>query len=1242
MTTAAILEEIRSKRDFAAALKTLRDDARIPFRTLARQLERPATTISSWCSGRHLPYQRDTQDVVRLLSLLGVVDTDPWIEALDRARLGEQATISGNPYLGLAAYEQDDAHRYFGRDRLLDRLAEAMAETTAQESPAPIVIIGPSGTGKSSALRAGLQKIVDDQSVSVIHFGNGDYSLEHLRQLQELDEQHAGLIDLSETRRTIVVVDQVESLLSDSDRQLPDAWFTALAELHPQIPVLVGLRGDYFSEACSHDYLLRGLTAHQVVVPQLDSVDISDCVRLPAEAARIEVESALVAKLVADFTAEEGTGGSSALPLLSHVLYELVEQFGSERIIRLDHYENLGGLGEALNQTAEKSYLAMTTDQQAEAKTLFRRLVRLDAESRPICRTLPLHTDSSRQSTDNADETLVDVTDILIDHRLLTATRDGFQIAHEQLLRSWKRLAAWIEHDREQLLAFGRLENAAADWAATGKDDGGLLDGVALSSSLEVERDPVLGPTLTSGQRAFLAASERARHRKERSRLWRRRGWMAAAAVASILALAAGIQSIRAQRSEAEAVAQSIATQADRVHESSPNLAAQLRLRAFEHARTTETESSVIRAATAPIPTRIAGGAGSTALAVSPDGSRVALSDAVSGSIRVFEDDGSQLNVRATLSLDNPEIDVYSMAFSPDGSLLAFGGTDWLTSLWDIDSGGEPVVLDNSLTNYYLAVQSVTFSSDGETVFGAGTSETGIGRWTVGLGPTQTEATVVPHPGITWAIATDADDDLLAAVHDDGTVTLWQQADLESPIWSAAPEALSPSSLAVSPDGRYLVVGYRTGRTYLFDLTDPSDPQPLTLGSANFDGWVMKAQFSPKGDRLIIAGGDGVVRMWETQSWSVISNDLNLPSAITGLAFNESAFYATTADGSLWRFPLDHPHWLGLPRGIGSIATTADGQTLMASSAGGATVARLEEETVSAVRYFSPDEAAWSGAVDLSPDGRYMAYGGRQGEVWIDDLETGTRTPLGPIEGVIQVLHFSPDSTLLAAASFDGQLSMWDVDDFDRPTIIDLDRTVRTFSFPDGRSDTLVVGFDHGDAAVLNLTDIDAPELLDVQQVGDSTTISTYLNVERNLLLVANDDQTLTIWDAEDLENWVLLSTFDGLSARPSSVATNTRGDLAALTTQDGTIHVLDLADPNNPSIRYRIRLDVPLYVVEFTPDDEYLIIGGARGLLRLVDLDSDAARARLCSRIGDPAPGEDFESLIPYAQTADPCGTDS
>ena len=475
-----------------------------------------------------------------------------------------------NPYKGLAPFDETDAADFFGRDTELASLSALVGEHRLA------TVVGPSGSGKSSLVRAGLVPAIRNGRLSgshnwlVVTAVPGAHPFDELATAL-LDVATESLGDLAAELRAdehgllrvvkrimrdiegelVLVLDQFEelwSLVAEQDVRVRfiENLIEATQDPHSRLRVVTTIRADFFDQPLLHDRLGEIVSGAHMALSVPGPAALREAIEKPALAAGIRLESGLSHELVSDVKGETG-----ALPLMQFVLTTLVDRSESGEVAIAD-YAAAGRVNGALSRRADEVYGSISPADRTTAQEIFLRLVSVSEDADDVRRRVRRSDlESSADDAASVDRVL----GAFVPARLLTVDSDPVtrgptvEVAHEALLREWTLLRTWITERRESLLTRRRFQLSLDEWLAADESDDLLPASSRLAQFERLAADPLL--RLSTNEERFLLAAVELRNSEVADRQRRRRqvliGFAGAALVSVVLALAAWVQRGEAQ-----------------------------------------------------------------------------------------------------------------------------------------------------------------------------------------------------------------------------------------------------------------------------------------------------------------------------------------------------------------------------------------------------------------------------------------------------------------------------------------------------------------------------------------------------------------------------------------------------------------------------------------------------------------------------------------------------------------------
>jgi WD40 repeat protein/serine/threonine protein kinase/DNA-binding XRE family transcriptional regulator len=1150
-----------------------------------------------------------------------------------------------NPYKGLRAFTEADEAEFFGRAALIQHLLERLAASGGKGAGRFLAVVGPSGSGKSSVVQAGLVpalrrgELPGSERWLVSHMVPGSRPLEELEaallrvavnppaslltQLQEDDRGLARAIKRTlpgdiETE-LVLVIDQFEelfTLVADEAARLHllNSLQAAVAGSDSRVRVIITLRADFYDRPLLYpefgDLIRQGT---EVVLP-LTAEELRQAIVYPAERVGVTLEADLLATVVQDVGKQPG-----ALPLLQYALTELFERRAGH-VLTLDTYDASGGVLGALARRAEEIYADLDAQQQIAVRLLFLQLVTPtegmeDTRRRVLRSELTALTNDERRALN--DEGAVDRSSFVVHHsslmekvidiygkyRLLTFDRDPItrrptvEVAHEALLRAWGRLHQWLDASREERRLRWRLGQSAAEWSTAMRDPSFLATGARLTqfefllgppahSAVEAQEGGHLA--LSAEERAFLEASMAERDRQvaaERERHAYQARLMRHARIATVRSLAMA-RLARASALEARNLALVAGAQAA-LSEGNTDLALTLALTAsrMEHPLI-QAQLTLAEAAYTPGTRRrfLGHSASVTAVAFSPEG-RMAISASEDRTLTLWDIASGQ----AIRGFQGHDDKINAVAFSPDGRTALSGADDRTLCLWD-------VAADAALHRFQGhddKINAVAFSPDGRTAL-SGSTDTNLILWDIAGG--QAIRRFRGHSDKVNAVAFSPDGRTALSASDDRTLVLWDIAGGQA-IQRFRGHSDKVNAVAFSPDGRTALSGAEDTTLKLWNL---ATGQAHLLGKQT-EG-VFSVAFGSDGRTAISGSRDTTIGLWDVVAGKPIRFLIGHGGSVQATAFTPDGrtVLSGSADTTLRLWDIHNGaemrRFVGHSAIVRCVAFGPSGRTILSCSddaslilwdvVDGQPIRRFQGHTdaVNSLVFSSDERAALS------------ASGDRTLMLW--DIATGQpiRRMAGHAAGVTSVV-LSPDGATALSGSLDKTLMLWDIASGQpiRRLQGHTDNVYRSVFSPDGctvlsaSGDRTLILWDSATGQIIRRFQGHTAAVRDVAFSADGMTA-----------LSGSDDATLMLWD---VATGKLLHLFTSHHAKVYGVAMHPDGQMALSASADMSVILWDVTTAQ-PIRRFQGHT-ATVRSVEFSPDGRTYVSSSLDTTVRLWRIDS-------------------------------------
>ncbi len=1127
------------------------------------------------------------------------------------------------PYQGLNAFMPETKQFFFGRDGVVLELLRKLQDCNF------VLVIGPSGIGKSSIVRAGVVPRLLEQGWRILGpikpgpepmgelkrafravFGEREIA-EVYRQIEEeglwpVVERLQALADGAAGQRFLLVIDQFEEVftvcINPEQRQRFIAQLVTVGTNRVRPPgadspaasvlsIVTTMRSDFVNDWLATGQPTQVIQEQTVYVGPLQGQGLRDAIVKPAERLGYGFGAGLLELILADVESER-----NCLPLLEFALSELwAQRDRQKRLLTAAAYQQMGRLQGALDARVEAVYGSLNEVERDWARRVCLQLVRI-GKGETDTRQRQLKGNLLKLASGNGvqERQIVDVMGELVRGRLLVSdgavSSDGedggatIDLAHEALMGGWGRFVEWRQQDRDRLRLRQKVEDALEEWEERGRNEKYLIQGGLLAELQALEGDERAQVLVTADLRDFFKLSDEAEQKS-------------AAALKQALAIAnlreartrilslppakvvdQTLMAIATVGESLEQLQEAITPVQDALNQAWSKIQERLKL---------EGHKSAV-----------------TCVAFSPQGDRI-ISGSPDNTLRLWDLEGRTIGepFQGHTNL------VLAVAFSPQGDRIISGSRDNTLRLWDLEGRtiGEPF---QGHTNLVLAV---AFSPQGDRII-SGSGDNTLRLWdlegrtiTLGSGSANGEP-FQGHTNSVYAVAFSPQGDRIISGSRDNTLRLW---DLEGRTIGEPFQGHSDGvwAVAFSPTGNRIISGSGDNTLRLWDLEGRTIGEPFQGHS----GSVLAVAFSPTGNRIISSSGDNTLRLWDLEGRTIGEPFQGHSGSVLAVAFSPTGdrIISGSDDHTLRLWDLEGrtigEPFQGHSDSVTAVAFSPTGDRIISGSDDHTLrLWDLEGRTIGEP-FQGHSDGVW--AVAFSPTGDRIISGSEDNTLRLWDLEGRTIT-LGsgsangePFQGHsdgVWAVAFSPTGDRIISGSRDSTLRLWDLEG-------------RTIGEPfQGHSDWVwAVAFSPtGDRIIsgsrdstLRLWDLEGRTITwgsgsangEAFQGHSDSVRAVAFSPTGDRIVSGSNDGTLRLWD---LEGRTIGEPFQGHSGSVWAVAFSPTGDRIISGSEDNTLRLWDL-EGRTIGEPFQGHSDW-VWAVAFSPTGDRIISGSRDNTLRL------------------------------------------
>jgi WD40 repeat protein/energy-coupling factor transporter ATP-binding protein EcfA2 len=1114
--------------------------------------------------------------------------------------------LTTSPYKGLKNFELEDKDRFFGRDQFLTGLVNELNQTNL------VLLLGASGSGKSSVIRAGLIPwLIERQGGHVVNLAftpdQDPFESLYASLLGKYTQSEAQVARTTKENTLIqvvrslkppdsywfILIDQFEELFTTTQPSKRDIFIASLVQLvkaldkasDRSVKIVATMRADFLDRLSPYPDFIKVTDKHRPIIAEMQLDELRLAIEQPAAHHGVVFESGLVRQIIDDIQGQAGY-----LPLLQYTLNLLWEtevqtQSIEDRTLNISNYRKLGGVRGALQQHVNQIYNALPENEKLAVQQIMLKLVDIGGDETSGTEWKPVR---RRAYQSDFNEILEQkVLKQLIDQNLLISNRQSqsqsqeatVEIAHEALLTSWARFHDWIQGNRQAIALRNRLNDDVFRWRAQkGEDE--LWSGSKLEQVLELRKNSTFNQVLGGFNKEAHRFIDDSLGKRDRQRRRTIISLISFSSVVTILAGFAGWQwqqaaleqiksltqssvALLASHQEIDALVEALkaGNHLKSVFWSNVDSQNQVRL-ALQHAVYKRSERNRLEGHNNAV----------RSVSFSPNGQNISTAGE-DYTVRLWSTGGKELHkftVQNQLFRD--------VTFSPDNRMIAAISADNTIKIWGID--GQEVGTLKGQGNENNFMSGLCFVQKSNIIAASGSGKT-VKLWRINGQELQLIKTLKGHRYPVWSISCSKDGKIVTA-DQGGFLGLWGMdgQEIKKPFIASKQSIFG---VKFSPDGQTIATAGGDTTVRLWNL---NGQEIKTLGRHN--NFVTSVSFSQDGKTIASTSADNTVKLWSLDGKEINTLEGHRDRIYSASFSPDGNMLASASEDNtvkLWSIGDQDPKtFFGHRDSLYSVSFSPDGK-IIASAGDGVTddntikLWRSDGQELQSIRANS--DRGWNRIWNLSfsSDGQTITTANSDKTIMLWSLKgQKLATFKGHSDEVIDVA-FSPKDQILASASYDHTVKLWDMEGQCIRTFNGHAGKVRSVSFsPDGK----IIASAHNDGTV-KLWSLVGQELKTFEAHSDYVTDIRF-SPDGQTIASSGRDKTIKLWSLEGQQ----LRTLQGHTGAITQFSFRHDSKTLASASTDGTIRLWNLT--NGQEIKTLKRRGYSFWNVSFSPNGKKVV----------------------------------------------------